>query len=167
MERSHVDEAVGASLGSTTEPTVELTDEQWTLIADLFPELPRSPKGGRPPATSRACFAGVCWVLKTGARWKDLPKCFPSSSTCWRVPSGLDAQRCVGESLVASPQPTRPIGGLGHDRVYATARFVRPKKGAVRRQDEGGKGTKILVLGDAGGLPWGVHLTAPARTKSL
>jgi len=84
MSGSHDCEAVGASTGSKTEPTVELTDEQWSLIADLFPEPKRSPKGGRPPATSRACFEGVSWVLKTGARWKDLPKHFPSPSTCWR-----------------------------------------------------------------------------------
>jgi len=84
MGRSRKWQAPGAAAGSTTEPKSELSDEQWSLIADLFPERPRSSKGGRQPAPSRACFEGVCWVLRTGARWEDVPEPFPSGSTCWR-----------------------------------------------------------------------------------
>lgn len=83
MARSRDWQALGAATGSTTEPN-ELSDEQWSLIADLFPEPKQSPQGGRPPAPARACFNGVCWVLHTGARWQDMPKHFPSGSTCWR-----------------------------------------------------------------------------------
>lgn len=84
MARSRDREAFAASAGSKTEPSFALNDEQWLLIADLFPEPEPSPEGGRPPAASRACFEGICWVLQTGARWKDLPMSFPSPSTCWR-----------------------------------------------------------------------------------
>ena len=69
--------------GSKMEPLTQLTDEQWFLIKDLFPWKPPSVQGGRPKADPRACFEGILWVLRTGARWKDLPKCFPSKSTCW------------------------------------------------------------------------------------
>ena len=62
----------------------ELTDEQWLRIAPHLPEHPRSPKGGRTPAPARACFEGLLWILRTGARWKDMPDCFPSGPTCWR-----------------------------------------------------------------------------------
>jgi transposase len=62
-----------------------LTDEQW---AKIEPHLPRpskrSSKGGRPPLDSRGCLEGILWILRTGARWKDLPKEYPSSTTCWR-----------------------------------------------------------------------------------
>src|SRR5207244_4210336 len=71
-------------VGSRTEPESQLTDEQWLLIASLFPEKEPSPQGGRPPEPARLCVEGILWVLRTGARWKDLPKAFPSSSTCWR-----------------------------------------------------------------------------------
>jgi len=70
--------------GSTTEPEPQLTDEQWLLIADLFPDKPPGPKGGRRRRLSRPCVEGILWVLRSGARWKDLPKSFPSYPTCWR-----------------------------------------------------------------------------------
>lgn len=70
--------------GSRTAPKPFLNDFQWDLIKDLFPEAPRSSKGGRPSVPSRDCIEGILWVLKTGARWKDLPDRYPSFATCWR-----------------------------------------------------------------------------------
>lgn len=78
------DDGASAPAGSTTEPETELTDEQWFLIQDLFPAPIPSPQGGRPPAPARDCVEGILWILRTGARWKDLPRRFPSPSTCWR-----------------------------------------------------------------------------------
>ena len=69
---------------SRMEPEPQLTDEQWLLIADLFPDEPPSQKGGRPRRTARECIEGILWVLRTGARWRDLPSHFPSPATCWR-----------------------------------------------------------------------------------
>ena len=62
----------------------QLSDEHWQLISDLFANPAPSPKGGRPMADPRACLEGILWILRSGARWKDLPKCFPSYVTCWR-----------------------------------------------------------------------------------
>lgn len=73
-----------SSHGSTKELDKQLTDEQWLLIANLFPDPPPSPKGGRPRAPTRDCVEGILWVLRSGARWKDLPQGFPSPPTCWR-----------------------------------------------------------------------------------
>lgn len=78
------------SAGSRMEPDAvtwrpQLTDEQWALIADLFTPPRRAPSDpGRPRADVRRCFEGIVWVLRTGARWKDLPRSFPSYVTCWR-----------------------------------------------------------------------------------
>ena len=69
---------------SMTDPESQLTDEQWFRIADLFPWEPPSRAGGRPRIEPRACLEGILWILRTGARWKDLPKSFPSPPTCWR-----------------------------------------------------------------------------------
>ena len=62
----------------------ELTDEQWNILKPLFPEPVNSSKGGQKRAPNRACLEGILWILRTGARWKDIPDRFPSGSTCWR-----------------------------------------------------------------------------------
>jgi len=43
----------------------------------LEPPLPRwkpSKKGGRPTADHRAVFEEILWILRRGARWRDLPE---------------------------------------------------------------------------------------------
>jgi transposase len=64
--------------------SVTVTDAQWAKIEPLLPRLARNPRGGRPWADTRRVFEGILWVLKTGARWRDLPPEYPSPSTCWR-----------------------------------------------------------------------------------
>jgi transposase len=76
-------------VGSGTEPVLnllqpQLTDEQWLLISEFFPVPSPDPRGGRPRAEARHCLEGILWVLRSGARWKDLPSSFPSYVTCWR-----------------------------------------------------------------------------------
>lgn len=51
----------------------ELTSEQWELVKHLFPDPPRSPKGGRPPRPARDIVNAIFWILHTGAPWRDLP----------------------------------------------------------------------------------------------
>ena len=62
----------------------ELSNKQWEVLEPLFPEPVQSRKGGQKRAPNRACLEGILWVLKTGARWQDMPDQYPSGSTCWR-----------------------------------------------------------------------------------
>jgi transposase len=48
-----------------------LTDEQWELIADLFPPPATT---GRPPTDRRLVVDGILWILRSGAPWRDLPE---------------------------------------------------------------------------------------------
>jgi transposase len=57
-----------------------LTDEQWELIADLFPEPKRT---GRPPRDRRQIVDGILWILRTGSPWRDLPQEFGPWATVW------------------------------------------------------------------------------------
>ncbi len=49
----------------------ELTDRQWSAICDLLPGKAGDP--GRSGEDNRAFVNGVLWVLRSGARWQDLP----------------------------------------------------------------------------------------------
>ncbi len=61
-----------------------LTDPQWEKIRPLLPKPPRHGHGGRPRAADRKVLEGILWILRSGARWQDLPEEFPHPSTCWR-----------------------------------------------------------------------------------
>ena len=52
----------------------ELTDEQWALVEPLIPRS--TARTGRPPSDPRLMLNGICWVLHTGAPWRDLPERF-------------------------------------------------------------------------------------------
>lgn len=65
------------------EQTRFINDEQWKWIEPLLPK-PRKGRVGRPQADNREVLEGILWILRKGARWKDLPSRYPSPSTCWR-----------------------------------------------------------------------------------
>lgn len=62
-----------------------LTEAQWEKIRPLLPPVPKRLRSGRrPQANDRQALEGLLWVLRSGARWRDLPEAFPSAATCWR-----------------------------------------------------------------------------------
>ena len=61
-----------------------INDQQWEVLEPLLPKAAAHPKGGRPAVNNRDVLEGILWVLRTGARWKDLPERYPSPTTCWR-----------------------------------------------------------------------------------
>lgn|SRR5690606_36052276 len=50
----------------------ELSDAQWRRIEGLLPGKVGDP--GRTGADNRVFVDGVLWVLRSGARWQDLPE---------------------------------------------------------------------------------------------
>jgi transposase len=108
----------------------ELTDEQWSKIEKLLPKAKRSPAGGRRRVDDRRCFEGILWVLRSGARWKDLPAQYPSPSTCWRRLRDWEAQdvwltlwrKFLGE--------LDERGQLDWEETFADGSFAPAKKGA-------------------------------------
>jgi len=51
-----------------------LTDDQWARVSPLLP--PQRPPVGRPPEDHRTILAGMLWVVRTGATWRELPATF-------------------------------------------------------------------------------------------
>lgn len=59
----------------------DLSAKGWKLIQPL---LPRQRRRGRRRADDRRTINGILFVLRTGCRWKDMPREYGASSTCGR-----------------------------------------------------------------------------------
>ena len=105
---------------------MKLTDDQWKFVRK---RIPVEVGGGRPRRDARRVLDGIFWILKTGARWRDLPKEFPSYQTChrrfqeWRKAGVI---RDVLEDLVRHLQKK---GRVDLTETYIDASFVEAKKG--------------------------------------
>ena len=53
---------------------LDLTDARWERVAPLLP--PQRPPTGRPNHDHRTVLAGMLWVARTGAAWRELPAHF-------------------------------------------------------------------------------------------
>lgn len=120
-----------SSQGSTRELDERLTDEQWLLISDLFPDAPPSPKGGRPRVATRDCVDGILWMLHSGARWKDLPKYFPSPSTCWRRFQEWTEAGIWKQAWARLLRKLDRRGRIDWSESMADGTFASAKKGAI------------------------------------
>ena len=109
----------------------ELTDEQWSLISDLFPEKPVGPKGGRRRVNSRACFEGILWVLRSGARWKDMPPRFPSYATYWRRFAEWSCDEIWDVALRRLLDALEEKGKINWKEGFADGTFASAKKGVI------------------------------------
>jgi transposase len=109
---------------------VFVSDVQWEKIRKFIPERKRSPRGGRPPADNRACLEGILWVLRSGARWRDLPERYPSPSTCWRRLVEWEGEGVLLEIWQSFLDTLDERGLLDWDEVFVDASFSPAKKGA-------------------------------------
>ena len=86
--------------------TSELTDAQWAHIAPLLPAPKASPNGGPKPIANRPVFEGILWVLRSGARWKDLPERYPSPQHVLASTTCLGRARHLAEGVAGLTTPT-------------------------------------------------------------
>jgi len=143
---------------------VYLTDEQWKKIEPLIPKPPPRPKGGRPRKDNRLVFEGILWILKTGARWKDLPDKYPHPSTCWRRLKEWYEAEVLKDMWRAFLSELDANGVLDWEESFIDASFFPAKKGSSGQR---GKGTKCMVVVDGKGLPLGSHTdsASPAEVR--
>ncbi len=106
-----------------------LTDEHWDRIAPHLPEHRPSPRGGRPRADDRECLEGGLWLLRTGARWQDVPVDLPSGSTCWRRLQAWAGEEVLQEIQAILVEARDELGQLDLEELLADATFIRATKG--------------------------------------
>jgi transposase len=104
----------------------ELRDDQWALIEPLLP----APKGcGRPRADDRRTLNGILWVLRSGARWKDLPPRYGSRSTCHRRLQEWQEQGVWERIWLTFLGELDQQGKLDWSQAFLDGSFVSAKKG--------------------------------------
>jgi len=109
---------------------VHVSDAQWAKIEPLLPRLPRTRAGGRPWVAHRAVIDGILWVLKTGARWRDLPSEYPSPATCWRRLKRWDEDGTWERLWRAFLAELDARGRLQWETAFIDGTFAAAKKGA-------------------------------------
>jgi transposase len=111
----------------------ELTDEQWAIIAPLIPEPPRREDGrGRPWKDTREVINGVLWILRSGARWQDLPDRFPPYQTCHRRFQQWSRDGTLRNVLEALAEDLRVRGEIDLSECFIDGTFIVAKKGAQK-----------------------------------
>src|SRR5262245_61075718 len=153
----------------------ELTDEQFAKLAPLLP--PEKPATGRPNRDHRTVVEGICWVLRTGAPWRDLPARFGPWKT---VASRFYRWRAAGvwdRVLAARPAEADRDGRLDWTRHVLDGTTVRAHQHAAgaRGRDpdgealgrgRGGFSTKLPVRAEGGGKAMALVVTPGQRHES-
>lgn len=110
----------------------ELTDEQWDLIAPLFGKNDDIQTRGRPQRSAREVLNGVLWILRSGARWQDLPERFPPCQTCHRRFQSWVKDGRLPKVLKTLAQDLPERGKLDLSETFIDGTFVFAKKGAAK-----------------------------------
>ena len=113
-----------------------LREEQWERIKPLLPKM-RSK--GRPWADNRQVPEGILWVLKTGARWRDLPKEYPSAAACWRRLRTWEERGVWLEIWRAFLRELDERGKLDWSESFLDGSFASAKKGASELEKPSGE----------------------------
>jgi transposase len=109
---------------------MDLTDEQWKMVATILPEDPIRDDGrGRPWSDRRKVLSGVLWILRTGAPWQDLPPRYGSYQTAHRRFQNWVRSGVMEELLLTLAQHLKDAGGLDLKECFVDGTFVPAKKG--------------------------------------
>ena len=111
-----------------------LTDEQWALIADVFPPPAAT---GRPPVNRRDVIDGILWIMRTGAPWRDLPDEFGKWGTVWDLFDKWNDDGTLDEILHRLRAARIEVGDIDQELWCVDGTVVR----AARCAAGGGKKT--------------------------
>src|SRR5262249_31694234 len=131
-----------AAGGSAMVRRHELSDGQWELVRDFFPEQGRGGKW----SDHRTALDGVLWQLNTGAPWRDLPERYGRWQTVYhrfnalrksgllerileRLQQRLDAARLIETDLWCidgtNVRASRAAAGAAKKNAPASRRTMR------------------------------------------
>jgi transposase len=133
----------------------ELTDCEWSVIKPMLPNKPR----GVPRADDRRVLNGIYWVLRSGARWRDLPASYGPHTTCynrfvrWRQAGIWDN---IMSALATAHGAAMQMIDTSIVRVHQHGACIAGHREQQMGWSRGGLTSKIHAVVDTNGLP--VHL---------
>lgn len=141
----------------------DVTDEQWNLIKDFFPQ---ANDFGRPrEIEARAIYNAIMYLLKTGIQWRMMPNDLPKWKTVnhyfreWRLNGVWTAAYEIlrSQERERKGRENQPTAGCLDSQSVKTGRYC-----SEQRSYDGGKkvvGRKRHLLVDTEGLPIAVVVT--------
>ena len=130
----------------------ELSDLEWAVIKPMLPDKPR----GVPRVNDRRVLNGICWVLRSGAPWRDLPKGYGPPTTCynrfvrWRRAGVWDR---IMEALAAAHDTAVQMIDTSIVRVHQHGACIAGNREQQMGRSRGGLTSKLHAVVDANGLP--------------
>jgi transposase len=114
---------------------MDLTDQQWAPLESLLtgPKKWRPGGRGRPPRPARSVLNGMLWVMRTGAPWHDLPRRYPSYSTCFRRFEQWRIDGALRRALAVLYQHLRKRGRVNDVESFIDGSYVAAKRGGLCR----------------------------------
>ena len=140
--------------------------KSWETI--LPPDCVRADRRGRPWSDRRTVLNGVLWILRTGARWQDLPPQYGPYQTVHRRFQNWVRSGVTGNRMLAVAQDLKDRGGIDLRECFIDGTFVPAKKrGLCVGKTKRGKGSKLMAIADRDGLPLAVctESASPAEVK--
>ena len=103
----------------------ELSDKRWEFIK---PCIPPQPIVGRKRADDRKTINGILYVLITGCRWQDMPRCYGAYQTAWRRLDRWSRDGVWMRILTAAQEQACSLGKLNIETVAVDSSFIDSKK---------------------------------------
>jgi transposase len=111
---------------------MELTYAQWRRIQPCLSGGKQRPDGkGRPRLDDKRIFEAILWVLKTGARWEDIPVQLGSKATCHRRFQQWARDGSIQRAWAAAVRLLNHRHRLDWSEAYIDGSFIKAKKGAL------------------------------------
>jgi transposase len=137
----------------------ELSDAEWATIRPMLPNKAR----GVPRVDDRRVLNGICWVLRSGALWRDVPTSFGPYTTCynrfvrWRR-AGVWSR--IMDALAVTHDATIQMIDTSIVRVHQHGACISRNRRQSMGRSRGGLTSKIHAVVDTNGLPVRLALTA-------
>ena len=117
---------------------MELTEKQWEKIFEILKMYAKpSPIGkGRPRQNDNKILQGILWILKTGARWCDMPEKYPPYQTCHRRFQEWINDGILLKVMMKIALELEDDGALNLAESFIDASFSSAKKGGKKLEKQ-------------------------------